>query len=531
MIRLAATAAVTFLALAAPAAAKTLVFCSEGNPEALNPQIVTTTTGMNAGRPMFNNLVEFAPGSATIVPGLAESWSVSSDGTEYTFRLRRGVKFHENDIFRPSREMDADDVLFSLLRQWKTDHPYHRISGSRYDYFRDLGMADLLSAIEKVDDHGVRIRLTRADATFLANLAMPFNVIHSAEYADALLKAGTPERLDQQPIGTGPFAFAGFQKDVAVRYRRFLDYWGEPQSIETLVFAITPNPAVRLTKLKAGECHVMAFPNPADVSKIEKDPELVLLRQEGLNVGYLSLNVTKAPFGDVRVRRAINMAIDKDSIIEAVYGGAGVKAKNPIPPTLWSYNAEIEDYPFDPAEARRLLVEAGYPTGFESEIWYMPVSRPYNPNGKRVAEMIEADLSRVGIRLTLVTQEWNRYRTSLQAGEAPMALYGWTGDNGDPDNFMQVLLGCTAARIGGNNVAKWCDTEYDELVTRASRTTDRAERERLYRRAQEIFKTEAPWVPIAHSVVFMATRREVTGFAIDPLGRHIFEGVDLASGP
>jgi dipeptide transport system substrate-binding protein len=193
-------------------ASKTLVFCSEGNPEALNPQIVTTTTGMNAGRPIFNTLVEFVPGSTQIVPGLAESWTISGNGQEYVFRLRRGVRFHSNALFTPTREMNADDVLFSLLRQWKEDHPYHRVSGARYDYFQDLGMPDLLSAIEKVDDYTVRIRLKQANAPFLANLAMLFNVIHSAEYAEAMLRRGTPDRLDQEPIGTGPFVFAGYQK-------------------------------------------------------------------------------------------------------------------------------------------------------------------------------------------------------------------------------------------------------------------------------------------------------------------------------
>ena len=157
----------------------------------------------------------------------------------------------------------------------------------------------------------------------------------------------------------------------------------------------------------------------------------------------------------------------------------------------------------------------------------MPVSRPYNPNGKRIAEMIQADLSKVGIRAKLVTDEWSRYRAKLQAGEASMGLYGWTGDNADPDNFLHVLLGCTAARIGGNNIAKWCNPEYDALVTRAKLVSDQAERAELYRKAQAIFKAEAPWVPIAHSVVFMALRREVKGFKMDPLGRHVFDRVDL----
>jgi dipeptide transport system substrate-binding protein len=203
-------------------------------------------------------------------------------------------------------------------------------------------------------------------------------------------------------------------------------------------------------------------------------------------------------------------------------------AKNPIPPSMWSYNDAVRDYRYDPQQARDLLVQAGLGQGLETELWYMPVSRPYNPNGKRIAEMIQADLTKLGIRLKLVTDEWSEYRAKLQAGDAPMALFGWTSDNGDPDNFLDALLGCTSARPGGNNIAKWCDAEYDGLITRAKRVSDQGAREPLYRAAQEIAKREAPWVPLAHSVVFMATRREVVGFRVDPLGRHAFDGVTLA---
>jgi dipeptide transport system substrate-binding protein len=528
MIRLTTALALALAMAAAPAAAKTLVFCSEGNPDGLNPQLITTTTGMNAIRPIFNQLVEFEPGTTRIVPALAESWSVSEDGREYTFRLRRGVRFHSSDLFSPTREVNADDVLFSLERQWKKEHPYHRISNARYDYFEDLGMPELLAGVEKVDDYTVRVRLTRPDAVFLSNMAMPFNAVMSAEYGDVLMRAGTPERIDTDPIGTGPFAFVGYQRDVAVRYRAFANFWGKRALIDTLVFSITPNPAVRLTKLRSGECQVMAFPNPADEAKIASDPALALYRQESLNIGYLALNTLRKPFDDVRVRRAINMAIDKQSLVEAVYQGAGVVAKNPLPPTLWSYNPDVKDYPFDRAAAQRLLVEAGYPEGFETDLWYLPVSRPYNPNGKRVAEMIKADLGRIGIRLKLVTDEWSQYRSRLQAGEASMALYGWTADNADPDNFLDVLLGCTSARVGGNNIARWCQPEYNALVARAKAAPDQEERARLYREAQVIAKSEAPWVPIAHSVVAMATRKEVIGFMMDPLARQIFELVDLA---
>jgi dipeptide transport system substrate-binding protein len=514
------------VASAHPADGKTLVYCSEGSPESLNPQTMTTTTGISAGRLFFNNLVEFVPGTTEIAPSLAESWDISDDGMEYTFHLRQNVEFQSNDKFTPSRPMNADDIIFSLERQWREDHPYHGV-GASYDYFKDMGMPELLRSVEKLDDHTVRITLTRPEAPFLADLAMPFNIVQSAEYADQLLEAGRLETFDEEPIGTGPFAFAGFQPDVAVRYRAFDSYWGGRQPIDDLVFSVTPNAAVRLTKLRAGECHVAAFPNPGDRAAIEADPTLRLLSQEGLNIGYLAMNTTRLPFDDVRVRRAVNMAIDKAAIIEAVYSGAGVIAKNPIPPTLWSYNDDIEGYPYDPAAAQQLMIEAGLAEGFDTDLWYVPVSRPYNPNGRRVAELIQYDLARIGIRVTLKTDEWPKYRAKLQAGEPSMALYGWTGDNGDPDNFLNVLLGCTSARPGGNNIAKWCDPEYDFLVNQAKQVGDTKEREGLYRKAQEIFHAEAPWVPIAHSVVLMATRANVTGYKMDPLGRQPFEGVDL----
>ena len=168
-----------------PAAAKTLVFCSEGNPEALNPQLITTTTGMNAARPMFNNLVEFVPGTTEIAPALAESWEISDDGTRVHLPSAPGREVPVERHLHADAEMNADDVLFSLERQWKEDHPYHKVSGASFDYFKDIGMPDLLKSIDKLDDYTVRIRLTRPEAPFLADLAMPFNVILSAEYADA----------------------------------------------------------------------------------------------------------------------------------------------------------------------------------------------------------------------------------------------------------------------------------------------------------------------------------------------------------
>lgn len=507
--------------------ASTLVFCSEGMPESISPHLVTTTTGQNAARQMFDTLIDVKPGTTRLVPSLAQSWTVSDDGLVYTFALREDVAFHSNARFIPTRNMNADDVIFSLERQRDAENPFFKSGGGQFPYFEDTGMPSLLKSIEKLDDHTIRLVLAVPDATFLANLALPLSAVMSKEYADLLIEAGKPELLDTEPIGTGPFAFADLMSDVTIRYRAFDKHWRGRPKIDTLVFSITPNSSVRLNKLKVGECHVMAFPDPSDIAAIAANPDLELMQLEGYNVGYLAMNVTKPPFDDVRVRLAVALAIDKQSIIDAVYRGSGVVAKNPLPPASWAYDDAIVDHPYDPDEAWALLSEAGYGDGLDTDLWYIPVNRPYSPNGKRIGEMIAADLERIGIRAHLVTKEWGPYRTALQNGEHTMALYGWTGDNPDPDNFLNILLGCRSAGVGGNNVAKWCDPVYDALVSEAKTAADTERRAALYKKAQEIVSQEVPWVPLAHSVVFMAKRKGVENFIMDPLDRHLFADVQL----
>lgn len=509
------------------ATAKTLVYCSEGNPEGFNPAFYTAGTTFDASsRQIFNRLVEFRLGTTEVEPALAESWEVSDDGLVYTFRLRRGVKWQTTANFTPSREFNADDVLFTFERQWKTDHPYHRVNEPSYEYFESMGLPGLLADIEKVDDYTVRFMLQRPEAPFLADLGMDFASIFSAEYADRMMAAGTPEKVDFEPVGTGPFQLVAYQKDAVIRYKAHPDYWRGRAKIDDLVFAITIDPSVRYQKLKSGECHIMPYPNPADIPAMKEDPDIVVMEQEGLNVGYLAFNTEKTPFTDRRVRQALNMAVNKQAIIDVVFQGYAKPAKNPIPPTMWSYNDDIEDYPYDPDGARKLLAEAGYANGFSTDIWAMPVQRPYNPNARRMAELIQADWKAVGVDAEIVSFEWGEYLKRSKAGEHDTVLLGWTGDNGDPDNFLHVLLGCDAAKDGTNR-ARWCNAEFDRLVVEAKRTTDTAKRTELYRKAQEVFKREAPWITIAHSIVFMPMRKEVKGYIMDPLGGHVFYPVDL----
>jgi dipeptide transport system substrate-binding protein len=510
-----------------PASAKTLVFCSEGSPENFAPSINTTGTSFDAGEQIYDNLVDFERGGTKVVPNLAQSWTVSKDGLEYTFNLRKGVKWHSNKNFKPSRDFNADDMLFMFERQWKENDPYFKVTSPNHSYFNDMGMPKLLKSVDKVDEYTVKVVLNAPEAPFLSNLAMQFAGVQSKEYAIAMLKAGTPEKIDQDPIGTGPFMLVQYQKDALIRYKANPQYWAGKAKIDDLIFSITPDASVRWAKLQKGECHVMPYPNPADLPAIRKDANVKVLEQPGLNVGYLAYNTTKKPFDDVRVRKAVNMAIDKKAIVDAVYLGTGVPATNPIPPTQWSYNKAIKDDAFNPAEAKKLLAAAGLKDGFSTDIWAMPVQRPYNPNAKRIAELMQADLAKVGIKAEIKSFEWGEYRKRMQAGEHQMGMLGWTGDNGDPDNFLHTLLGCDSAKSGGSNVAKFCFKPFDDLVMKAKVVSNPAERTKLYEQAQVIFKEQAPWFTIAHAVQLKPVRKEVIDFKLSPFGRHSFYGVDI----
>ncbi len=509
------------------AMAQSLVYCSEGSPEGFDPALYTSGTTFDASsHPVYNRLSEFKVGTTETVPGLAESWEVSEDGLSVTFNLRQGVSFHSNANFTPTRDFNADDVIFTFDRQGNSENPYNQVSGGSWEYYSSMSMPELVSSIEKVDDYTVKFNLTRTEAPFIANMAMDFASIVSKEYADAMMEAGTPEMVNQAPIGTGPFTFQAYQKDAVIRYLRNDNYWGDPAKVESLIFAITPDASVRYQKVQAGECHVMAYPNPADVADMQSAEDIVVMEQEGLNVGYLAYNTQMPPFDNANVRKALNMSIDKQAIIDVVFQGSGEIAKNPIPPTMWSYDENTVDDEYNPEAAMEMLAAEGV-EDLELKIWAMPVQRPYNPNARRMAELMQEDFSKVGVDVEIVSYEWGEYlERSSDVDRDGAVLLGWTGDNGDPDNFLAVLLGCDG--VGGSNRAQWCNEEFDAVIQEAKTLSSQEERTALYEEAQAIFKDQAPWATIAHSVVFMTMRPEVEGYVVHPLGGHIFNQVGLS---
>lgn len=519
--------ALIFVSALPAMAAKTFVYCSEGSPSTFNPGIATDGVTYNASsRPVYNRLIEFKPGSTEIEPALSESWKISKDGLKYTFKLRKGVSFHSNEFFKPTREFNADDVIFSFEAQKDPKHPLASKTGV-YEYFRSMEMDKLIKSIKKTDDYTVEFTLVKPEAPFLANLAMDFASILSKEYAETLVKNGKGiNTLNTNPIGTGPFAFKSYQKDTLIRFTANEKYFGGRPPIDNLVFAITPDANVRFQKLKVGECQFATEPSPQDLEKIGKTGNLKLMEQEGLNVGYVAFNTQKKPFDNVKVRQAITSAMNRSSYINAIYLGRATVAKNPIPPTMWSFNNSIQDTPYSLDKAKALLKEAGYADGFEVELWTLPVSRPYNPAGRKMGELMQADLAKVGIKVKLMTYDWPTYLEKARKGEHQMIQIGWTGDNGDPDNFLHVLLGCAAVKTG-TNYARWCNKDFNELVNQAKVITDQSRRSDLYKKAQVIFNDQAPWVPVAYSRVYRAMSSKVEGYQMHPFGTDIFSTVDI----
>ncbi len=503
------------------------IYCSEGSPVAFNPQVTTDGTSSNAtSYTVYNRLVDFKEGTTEIIPSLAESFEVSKNKLTYTFNLRKNIKFHTTKYFIPTRDLNADDVLFSFNRQREKSNPYFLVGGGIYEYFQSMEMDKLIKSVEKVNNFKIKINLNKPNAAFLANMAMPFMSILSQEYAEKLIKENNKDNIDHFPIGTGPFVFIHYSKDNLIRFKANPQYFEGAPKIKQLIYSITPDANVRYQKLKTGECNFIIEPSPSDIPSMKKDKKLEVKEGPGLNIAYLAMNTTIKPFDNLLVREAINYALNKDAYIKAIYLGNATPAKNPIPPTIWSYNNNVKDFEYNPKKALELMKKAGHEKGFETEIWTLPITRPYNPNGKKMGEMMQADLAKIGIRVKLVTYDWGTYLAKANKGEHQMIQMGWTGDNGDPDNFLNVLLSCQSVKTG-SNYSRWCHQEFNSLIQRATKIVNKKERIKLYQKAQEVFKNECPWVTLAHSTVYRAMDSRVKGYKISPLGHDIFTNVFL----
>jgi len=502
-------------------AAKPLVYCADASPEGFDPGLWDSASTNNVNSQMFQGLLGFKRGGTELEPQLATAWTIAPDAKTFTFTLRRGVNFHKTPYFTPTRQFNADDVLFTFGRFIDPKHPFNQAFPANFVYPQNLGLAKLIEGIDRVDDYTVRFRLKQPNVIFQTYLAMAFAGIHSAEYGAQLLKDGRANQINNQPVGTGPYKFKSYAKDDVVRMEPNPDYWGEKQKTTALVFSISREPNVRVQKLLAGECQVTAPLRDVDVSSLDGKPDVQLLKIQALNISYLSFNLKKPPVDKREVREALDIAVDRDAIFKALFPrGDAMQAVSAFPPAIPGYNKKLKNE-YNPERAKQLLAKAGYPSGFEIDLWALPVTRPTNPNGQLMAQLIQQDWARIGVKAHIKTYEWGEYLKRANQGEHHVYMSGWSGDNGDADDFLTPNLSCAANQSG----VKFCNPEFEKLINDARATPDPKKRIAMYEQAQEIFKRERPWITMAHSTVYIPVRKDVQGFIMAPNGSVDFENV------
>lgn len=490
----------------------TLIVGRGGDSAALDPSVVTDGESIKITQQVFDTLLEYKEGSTEVTAGLASEWSVSDDGLKYTFKLREGVKFHDGTDF------NAEAVAYNFNR-WlasDTDEFYYFVSA--------FGPKDnrVIKEVKAVDPYTVEFILNRTQAPFYNNLAMPAFGIASPK---ALEEKG--EKFKEEPVGTGAFVFKEWKRNDSITLEKNPTYWKEGlPKLNKLIVRSIPENSARFTALQAGELDLIEGVNSDDLPALEGNPDLQKFVRPAFNVGYLGFNTKKAPFDNPKVRQALSHAVNKEALIQAFYGGLAEPAKNPMPPSLSGYNNAIQDYEYNLDKAKAMLAEAGYPNGIEEELVFyaMPVARPYMPDGKKVAEALQAEFAKIGVKTRIESPEWAVYLEDAKKGEKDhIFMLGWTGDNGDADNFMFTLL--SKDTIGSNNYSQWSHDEYSKLVAEAQVALDTAKRAELYTKAQEIFHAEAPWVPLVHSTPLLAGRANVKGYVPSPTGSESYENV------
>ena len=501
--------------------AGTLTVCTEAAPDGFDiAQSESAVTHDAVGKTVYDQLLMFRRGTTDVGPGLAERWEISADGLQYTLHLRRGVKFHRTPWFTPTREMNADDVLFSIRRMAEPQGPWQAAAKNGFGMWSESGMASQVKSIDKVDEMTVRYTLQRPSAPFLAMLGWTFlGSVFSAEYGAQLLKAGKAEQMNVLPVGTGPFVFRSYQKDAVIRYDPNPDYWGGAPKVDRLVFAITPDANVRVQRLKAGECLVGSNMRGESANAFEGTP----MRMSGsaaLLTSYIALNTRHGILADPRFRRALALAFDRASYIRSVYGGRALPASSFLPSVQWGHDAGLA-MPYDVGLARRLVKDSGY-DGHELTIFTRIGG---SIDGKRAAEMMQADWKRIGVLTRIVMMEWGELLKRSGQGEHDITFLGWAG-GGDPDDFFTPNLSCDSVAAGGNK-SQWCSKEFDALLDAARVAADRSQRVALYGLAQRRVFDEVPVIPAVYPEYFTAVHESVHGFIHSPFTDLEFRNVTV----
>ncbi len=500
-----------------------LIYGSGGQPVNLESGNITDGNSIVVHNQIYNRLIEFKPGTTELQPGLATAWTASPDGKIWTFKLRQGVKFHDGT------EFDAEAVKFNVDRWWDKNNPFgYRNAGKTYEIWEQIFGGSkgepnsLLQNLVVTDKSTIQFVLKQPFAAFPSTIASGyFGIASPTAIKKSAASYGTPAA---GAVGTGAFMFKEWRSGDRIVLEKNPNYWnaGFPKSNQLVMRFIT-DPAARLAQLRAGQLDFTVDLAPDQKAEIDRDTNLTAVFRPSFNVGYLALNPTYKPLSDVRVRQAIAHAINRPAIVRAFWGDLAESTPHFIPSTLsWAQSPDLKDYDYNPQKAKELLTQAGYPNGFAMDLWYMPVSRPYFPTPKPIAEAFAADLNAVGIRVSLKTKDWTAYIADrIKPPGYQSFMMGWTGDYGDPDTFYYPHFGAG----GTKDIGSWKNDQVLQLLDQARLTADQSARSKLYAEVDQILHREVVRLPIAHSKPLLVSRRTIDGWLPSPLGTEPFEAI------
>ncbi|KFC96118.1 ABC transporter substrate-binding protein SapA [Leminorella grimontii] len=500
------------------------VYCVNGLIDSFNPQIANGGVMVDTiAAQLYDRLLDVDPLTYRLVPELAERWETLDNGAAYRFHLRKDVPFQTTPWFTPTRKMNADDVIFSFNRIFNPEAPYHAVNGGHYPYFDSMQFSNTVREIKKIDSYTVEIRLKQPDASFLWHMATHYAPVLSEEYSRNLLKIGKQERIDRLPVGTGPFLLNEYRPGQFIRLQRNESYWRGLPRMPQVVIDLGAGGTGRLSKLLTGQCDVLAYPAASQLTILRDDPRLRISLRTGMNVAYLAFNTSKPPLNDKRVRHAIALSINNPRLMQSIYYGTAETASSILPRTSWAYDSESEITEYNIEKAKQLLKEAGVGP-LRLHLWVSTASQAYNPSPLKTAELLQADLARINIKVTIVPIEGRFQENSLSDEDHDLTLAGWATDSNDPDSFFRPLLSC-AGIDSQTNYARWCHPEFDSLLNEGVMEQDLSSRIAIYRQAQKTLADELPILPLASSLRIQAYRYDIKGLVLSPLGNVSFAGV------
>jgi len=492
---------------------KTFIWGKSGDADTLDINVTSNGEAWEVAAQIFNLLVRTKQGRTDIEPDLATSWSVSPDGLTWTFKLRQGV------VFQDGTPWNAEAAKFNFDRWADEKNPYHVVQGFDYTYWKGF-MGDVFSEARVVDPYTLQIALKQPDGPLVYNLA----IIAFAFNSPAAIKQYGAQGIGQHPVGTGPYRLVDWVRDDHITLDANPSYFrkGLPKTPRLVMRAIKDN-ASRLLALKAGEVNAIENPNADDVKTIQADPKFKLAVRPPFNTGWLRFNMNNPPFQDKRVREAVALAINRQAIVQGLYGEFGQVADQHMPPTMWG-RGNIKPVPYDPERARKLLAEAGYANGLSFDFWYLPFSRPYFPQPKEIATAVANDLGKVGIRTSLMTEDVAAYLRDRRTNKFPLFMIGWIGDNGDPDDWLGYFFpkyDPENAYLSYNNPAAL------ELISKAKSVNNQAQRAKMYAQAEEMIMADYRDVLIAHAKLPLLMQQNVDGLVGQPSSIEYMETVDV----